>query len=93
MGVCIDGIYNTLRTLGLTESQYDFSARWMGQCKSYLSSTRSRQREFKAEALLRLAANLSRAAASLRQGHRTVHAGMLEEMNTQIWLVVLARYP
>ncbi len=93
MGIDVGTIYSTLLTHGLTDSQYDFSARWMGRCKSYLSSTRSRQRELKVETLLQLAANLSRAAAALRQGHRTVHASILEDMNRQLWLEVLARYP
>lgn len=41
----VEHAYQTLRELGLVKSQYDFSERWLGQCQSYYSATKSRGRE------------------------------------------------
>lgn len=41
----INQTYTTLRELGLTRSQYDFSQRWLGQGRSYFSAAKARNRE------------------------------------------------
>jgi len=41
----ISGAYETLRELGLTRSQYDFSQLWLGQSRSYFSAAKARNRQ------------------------------------------------
>lgn len=84
--------YNVLRTIGMTDNQYEFSRIWLGRCRSYMSSTIARQRRPCADALLTLAANLSRASARMRQSYQHVHANMLDDLGKRVWGELLGRY-
>jgi|GEM_PF-1770511 len=88
----IGEIYNGLRTIGMTDSQYHFSRAWLGRSQSYMSSTMARQREVCPDALLRLAANLSRASAKTRQTCQHVQANLLDELCKKVWQELLGRY-
>jgi len=48
----VENVYSVLRELGLTQSQYDFSQRWLGQCQSYYSVTKARGGEPSVQSLL-----------------------------------------
>ena len=88
----IGEIYNGLRTIGMTDSQYHFSREWLGRSQSYMSSTTARQRDVCPDALLRLAANLSKASARTRQTCQHVQANMLDELCKKVWRELLGRY-
>jgi len=88
----IGEIYNGLRTIGMTDSQYHFSREWLGRCQSYMSSTTARQRQVCCDALLTLAANLSRASARTRQTCQHVEANMLDDLGKKVWSELLGRY-
>lgn len=83
--------YNVLRTTGMTDNQYEFSRIWLGRCRSYMSSTIARQRRPCADALLTLAANLSRASARLRQSYQHAQANMLDDLGGKVWADVIKR--
>jgi hypothetical protein len=84
--------YNVLRTIGMTDNQYEFSRIWLGRCRSYMSSTMARQRRPCADALLTLAANLSRASARMRQSYQHAQANMLDDLGKRVWGELLGRY-
>lgn len=88
----IHEIYNGLRTIGLTDSQYHFSREWLGRCNSYMSSTVARQREVCPEALLTLSANIAKAAAKTRQTYQHIQANVLDELSKKVWMELLTRY-
>ena len=54
----IQRIYGYLRYWGYVENQYEFSQRWLGQCRSFYSSMKARNASPSVEALLVLLARL-----------------------------------
>lgn len=83
--------YDALERLGMTSSQYDFSERWIGRDRSYLSSTKAREREPSAEAMLTLATRLTREAMKMRQAYRHGEAEALDHMSGRVWQTLLGR--
>ncbi|MEP1206150.1 MAG: DUF6626 family protein [Rhizobiaceae bacterium] len=51
-------IYDQLHYWGLVANQFDFSTRWLGQCRSYFSSMKARDVEPGSDAGLALLARL-----------------------------------
>ena len=79
----IERIYNQLKHYGLVTNQFDFSTRWLGQCRSYFSSMKARHAQPSSEATLALLARMRRYNEQLRASDtpRTdVHFGQMSSM-------------
>ena len=83
--------YDTLERLGLTSSQYHFSEQWVGRDRSYLSSTKAREREASAEATLALINRLKREAERMRRFFKHIEAEALESESGRVLAELLAR--
>jgi hypothetical protein len=83
--------YDALARLGMTSSQYDFSERWIGRDRSYLSSTKARERDASSEAMLTLATRLTKEAIKLRQTYKHGEAEVLDRMSGRVWETLLGR--
>lgn len=83
---------DTLMDLGLTNSQLDFSSRWLGKQPSYMSCVVARCQEPSAEALLALAGRVTREAAWMRQRLRHAEAMALDDLSSKVWNELLMRY-
>jgi hypothetical protein len=83
---------DTLMELGLTDSQLDFSSRWLGKGPSYMSCMMARDLEPSAEALLALAGRVAREAMRMRQTFHHSEAAALDDLSGKVWGVLLARY-
>lgn len=83
---------NTLMELGLTDSQLDFSSRWLGKKPSYMSCTVARGQNPSAEALLALAGRVTREAAQMRRVFRHAEAAALDGLGGKVWNELLAKY-
>ncbi|MEP0942004.1 MAG: DUF6626 family protein [Rhizobiaceae bacterium] len=59
-------IYRQLKYWGLVTNQFDFSTRWLGQCRSYYSSMKARDAEPGTEAMVSLLIRLQRHNTSLK---------------------------
>ena len=70
----VEYAYATLRDLGLTRSQYDFSQRWLGQCPSYYSVTKARGSEPSMKSLLLLDLQLQLMRTALARTPHSAHA-------------------
>jgi hypothetical protein len=70
----INRAYATLRELGLTRSQYDFSQRWLGQCPSYYSATKARGSEPSMKSLLFLDLQLQLMRTALARTPNSAYA-------------------
>ncbi|CAA7626915.1 DUF6626 family protein [Magnetospirillum sp. SS-4] len=80
---------DTLMDLGLTHSQLDFSARWLGKQPSCVVA---RGQEPSAEALLALAGRVTREAMQMRRVFRHAEASALDALSAKVWSELLARY-
>ena len=79
----ITRIYGQLRYWGLVTNQFDFSTRWLGQCRSYYSCMKARQAQPSSEATLALLARMRRYNEQLRASDtpRTdIHFGQMSRM-------------
>lgn len=74
---------DTLMELGLTDSQLDFSARWLGKQPSYMSCVVARGQEPSAEALLALAGRVTREAMQMRRVFRHAEAAALDALSAK----------
>ena len=83
---------DTLMDLGLTNSQLDFSARWLGKQPSYMSCVVARGQEPSAEALLALAGRVTREAMQMRRVFRHAEAAALDALSAKVWSELLVRY-
>jgi len=81
-----------LRALQLTDSQLDFSVKWLGMGPSYMSCVLARNLQPSAEALLTLGSRLTRQLSRMRQCHRHAEAAMLDDLNARVWEELMARY-
>lgn len=70
----VENVYSALRELGLTQSQYDFSQRWLGQCQSYFSVTKARGGEPSVRSLLFLDLQLQSMRTALGKIHDSAYA-------------------
>ena len=70
----VEIVYSALRELGLTQSQYDFSQRWLGQCQSYYSATKARGAEPSVRSLLFLDHQLQLIKSALARTHNSAYA-------------------
>ena len=78
-------IYDQLQFWGLTNNQYDFSTRWLGQCDSYFSSMKARDAEPGPQAALALLSRLRCFNERLRANDRVrtdAQMGQLANMLT-----------
>lgn len=83
---------DTLMDLGLTDSQLDFSVRWLGKQPSYMSCVVARGQAPSAEALLALAGRVAREAAQMRRVFRHAEAAALDDLGGKVWNELLAKY-
>ena len=86
----IDRAYATLKELGLTKSQYDFSRDWLGRCESYMSANKARGTEPSVQSLLfldlRLQSMRKALASVLNSRHAQDGAKQLGEVREAVWL-------
>ncbi|NFV80991.1 DUF6626 family protein [Magnetospirillum aberrantis] len=81
-----------LMDLGLTDSQLDFSSRWLGKQPSYMSCVVARGQKPSAEALLALAGRVTRKAMQMRRVFRHTEATALDALSAKVWNELLSRY-
>ncbi|BAE50923.1 DUF6626 family protein [Paramagnetospirillum magneticum] len=82
--------YNELRENHLTEGQYDFSRRWLGRDRSYLSSMKARRQVAGTETMVRLAKNLTRAMVTAKAERRNDEAALLDRLSGKVLANILA---
>lgn len=91
----IEHAYRTLRELGLTKSQYDFSRDWLGRCESYMSANKARGTEPSVQSLLfldfRLQSMRQALASTLNSHYAQEGAKQLSEVREAVWLRVRQR--
>ncbi len=82
-------IYKILSEMGLTKSQYDFSANWLGQSRSYYSvvKTRRRRPSIKSLMILYLKLNVVHAKLMVSESTRPLNfaADRLAKASALIW--------
>lgn len=87
--------YTTLKNLGLTKSQYDFSREWLGRCESYMSANKARGTEPSIQSLLfldfRLQSMRQALASALNSHYAQEGARQLGEVREAVWLRVRQR--
>jgi hypothetical protein len=91
----IERAYTTLKNLGLTKSQYDFSRDWLGRCESYMSANKARGTEPSVQSLLfldlRLQSMRTALASVLNSRHAQEGARQLGAVREAVWLRVRQR--
>lgn len=88
-------IYTTLHDQNFVRSQYEFSSKWLGKSRSYLSSAKARQRNPSVEVLLALSTKLNSFSTSYSkyalpfEGHTSA---TLSQLRDRVWKEIMARY-
>ena len=77
----IERAYATLKQLGLTKSQYDFSRDWLGRCESYMSANKARGTEPSVQSLLFLDLRLQ----SMRNAFGSASTRVMLKMELDNW--------
>src|SRR5512134_3854692 len=70
----LEQIYATIRGLGYTSSQYDFTEKWLGHCQSYLSTIKSRGQQPSAKSLYILAHRLELLLKALERTQCSIYS-------------------
>ncbi|CCG42852.1 DUF6626 family protein [Magnetospirillum molischianum] len=77
--------YGELKAQGLTRDQYDFSRKWLGRDRSYLSSLKARKRPASPETMIHLATALTRAMVAALAERQMAQAEVLDRISGRVW--------